>query len=159
MGYWIKDVNGNIFWGENIILSIKGILHAFGTEVLPAFFRRCHHQPDERNNYYLDNSLGIGWGRGLVNGLAVWAFNADMARKSLASYKTYRFMDSIFYHWTASPTGLGFWPLTMLFYGTVELLHSLFSPTSENGTKKIILESKWPTVYLKWRKEVPQIFQ
>ncbi|MBK7097470.1 MAG: hypothetical protein IPH58_02725 [Sphingobacteriales bacterium] len=112
----------------------------------------------KRDNYYLDNSLSIGWGRELVNGLAV-NFNADMAlRRSLAGYKTYGFMDSIFYPLDSLANRAPAFDPYNAFYGTVELRYTPFQPYIRERHEKIILESKWPTVYLKWRKGVPQIF-
>lgn len=154
-----KDVNGNIFLrrkyntfnqGYYTLSAQRGFASIFSGDAIINQMKR--------NNYYLDNSLGIGWGRELVNGLAV-NFNADMAlRRSLAGYKTYGFMDSIFYPLDSLANRAPAFDPYNAFYGTVELRYTPFQPYIRERHEKIILESKWPTVYLKWRKGVPQIF-
>ncbi|MFT3903174.1 MAG: DUF5686 and carboxypeptidase regulatory-like domain-containing protein [Niabella sp.] len=112
----------------------------------------------KRANYYLDNSIGLGWGCEIANGFMFHTKWSMSLRRSLAGYKTYNFVDSIF-----SDIGEGenkapdFEPYNA-FYGSVELRYTPFQPYVREPFEKILLEPKWPTFYVKWRKGMPDIF-
>lgn len=113
----------------------------------------------KRNNYYLNNGFGVGWGREIANGFMV-NIKMDMAlRRSLAGYKTYRFMDSVFKN---DPGGsvnkpIEFSPFNAL-YGSLELRYTPFQPYIREPNEKIVLDGKWPTAYLLLRKGIPTVF-
>lgn len=44
-------------------------------------------------------------------------------------------------------------------YGSLELSYTPFQPYIREPNQKIILESKWPTAYVQWRKGIPNIFK
>lgn len=112
----------------------------------------------KRTNYYLDNSIGAGWSREIVNGLYVKTNFSIALRRSLAGYKTYNFVDSIFNNVAGEETGTApaFNAYNAL-YGDLEISYTPFQPYMREPLEKIILEPTWPTFYMQWRKGIPRL--
>lgn len=158
-GFLNKDVNGDI--------SVQRKYNAFNQAYYTAHIKRdfasifaadAWINQMKRTNYYLDNSIGVGWGRELLNGL-VLNLKADMAlRRSLSGYKTYSFMDSVFYPLDSLANRAPSFTPYNAFYSSIELRYTPFQPYIREPNEKIILDSKWPTLYVQWRKGVPRLF-
>lgn len=110
-----------------------------------------------RRNYYLDNSIGGGWSREVINGLTVKVNARTALRRSLSHYKTYAIVDTLLQDVFDDNTAPEFEPYNAL-YASLELSYTPFQPYIREPNQKIILESKWPTVYALWNKGVPKIF-
>jgi len=110
----------------------------------------------KRNNIYLNNSLGVGHGVELANGLFFFT-EADIAfRRSVANYKTGKLADSILQLDNNQP--VPFDPYNA-FYGKVRLQYTPNQKYVREPREKIILGSKWPTFYVEWRKGIPGAFK
>lgn len=155
-GFLNKDVNGrlqlshkyNPFTQANYTVSLVRDFASF-------FEGDAWINQLKRVNYYLDNSINIGWGRELVNGLHLNAKMGISLRRSLAGYKTYSFIDSL-----SKDVGEGdnkvknFDPYNA-FYSDLSLRYTPFQPYIREPNEKIILNSKWPTAFINWRKGFP----
>ncbi|MDP4262245.1 MAG: DUF5686 and carboxypeptidase regulatory-like domain-containing protein [Bacteroidota bacterium] len=112
----------------------------------------------KRNNFYLNNSIGIGHGQEIVNGLFL-DMDFDMAlRRSLSDYKTNPKIDSIFHNLLDNNQAVPFDPYNAL-YGQAKLQYTPGERYIREPKEKIILGSKWPTFYALWRKGIPGILK
>lgn len=159
-GYLNKDINGRIHLSRKYNTFNQGTYTLGWSRDFAAIFSGdAWINQLKRSNYYLDNALNAGWSREIINGLYVKT-NLSMAlRRSLAGYKTYGFVDSAFNKVLLEPTGSApaFESYNAL-YADVELSYTPLQPYIREPLEKIVLEPKWPTFYLKWRKGVPQLF-
>ena len=106
------------------------------------------------NNFYLNNSIGIGHGQELANGFFLYT-DLDIAlRRSLADYKTSNKVDSIFPGLLDNDHAVNFEPYNAV-YGKIRLQYTPFQKYIREPKEKIILGSKWPTFYTMWRKGIP----
>lgn len=116
----------------------------------------------KRSNFYLDNSVGIGHGQEIVNGLFLYT-DFDVAfRRSLAGYKTNDKIDSLLGNIiddiTENNQAIAFDPYNAV-YGKVRLQYTPGQKYIREPKEKIILGSKWPTFYAMWRKGIPNIMK
>src|SRR5439155_10393287 len=112
----------------------------------------------KRNNFYLNNSIGIGHGQEIVNGLFL---NTDLDiafRRSLSDYKTNPKVYSLFPDFLNNNQAIPFDPYNAL-YGNIKLLYTPGSKFIREPKEKIMLGSKWPTFYVSWRKGIPNIMK
>lgn len=112
----------------------------------------------KRNNIYLNNSIGAGHGRELVNGLVI-SGNAQLAfRRSVEGYKTGKLVDSLLTQvLNDNKEPVRFNPYNAL-YGKLRLEYTPQLRYRREPNEKIILGSKWPTAFIQWEKGVPGIF-
>lgn len=149
-----KDVNGSL----SLTRMYNPFNRAFYSISLSRDFRYIFEGDAwinmiKRNNYYLNNGIGIGHGRELVNGLFVYA-NADFAlRRSLSGYKTNSKVDSLFGSVLTDNHAVYFEPYNAL-YGKVRLQYTPRQRYIREPKEKIILGSAWPTFYTTWRKGI-----
>ena len=110
----------------------------------------------KRSNQYLDNSLSVGHGLEIANGLFV-STDFDIAfRRSLSNYKTNDRLDSLldlennqaipFESYNAS-------------YGKLEVRYTPFQRYIREPRQKLITGSDWPTFYTSYRKGIPGLFR
>ena len=105
----------------------------------------------KRDNFYLNQGIGINHGVELVNGLVLF-INADYAyRRSVVGYETNPKLDTVF---GVVNEPVPFEPYNA-FYGKVRLQYTPFQRFIREPREKIILGSKWPTFYVSWRKGIP----
>ncbi len=112
----------------------------------------------KRSNFYLNNSIGVGHGLELLNGLFLYT-DLDLAfRRSVSNYKTNSKVDSLFGDWLDDNQAIPFTP-----YNTVHSRVRLaFTPRQKfirEPLEKILLGSKWPTFYVEWKKGIPGLFK
>ena len=109
----------------------------------------------KRNNFYLNNGIGINHGMELTNGLFLYT-NAEFAfRRSVSDYETNPKFDSIF---RGENEPVAFESYNAL-YGKVRLQYTPHQRYIREPREKIILGSKWPTFYVSWRKGIPGVFK
>ncbi len=116
----------------------------------------------KRNNFYLDNSLGLGHGQELANGLFLYT-DFDMSfRRSLSDYKTNDKIDSligdVFSGDVADNKAVAFESYNAV-YGKIRLTYTPRQKYIREPKEKIILGSKWPTFYVMWRKGISGIMK
>jgi hypothetical protein len=150
------DVNGNI--------GVSHMYNPFNRGFLSVSLQRDFQyifQGDawinmlKRNNFYLNNGIGIGHGLELANGLFLYT-NADFSfRRSVSDYETNPKFDSIF-HGENEP--VAFESYNAL-YGKARLQYTPHQRYIREPKEKIILGSKWPTFYVSWRKGIPGVFK
>lgn len=108
----------------------------------------------KRNNFYLNNSIGLGHGLELSNGLFLYS-NFDLAlRRSVAGYKTNDKVDSLFGDILDDNRAVAFEPYNAT-YGKLTLKYTPGQRYIREPKEKIILGSAWPTFYVTWRKGIP----
>ncbi|ANH84020.1 hypothetical protein A8C56_17010 [Niabella ginsenosidivorans] len=157
-GFLNKDVNGrlqlnhkyNAFTQANYSVSVVRDFASF-------FQGDAWINQLKRVNYYLDNSLNIGWGRELVNGLQLNIKTGISLRRSLANYKTYNFIDSLSEDLGEGENKVKSFEPYNAFYSELSLRYTPFQPYIREPNEKIILSSKWPTAFVNWRKGVPGV--
>jgi hypothetical protein len=110
----------------------------------------------KRNNIYLNNSVGIGHGLELANGL-FFSSDLDMSfRRSVSDYKTSSVVDSVFGDVLKDNQAVAFEPYNAL-YGKLRLQYTPKQRYTREPREKIILGSRWPTFYAQWRKGIPSL--
>jgi hypothetical protein len=111
-----------------------------------------------RNNYFLNNYLGLGHGLEITNGLFLYT-DFDIAfRRSLSKYKTGSLIDSLFATEPDQNKIVEFDPYNAV-YGKVRLQYTPKQRYLREPKEKVILGSIYPTFYVLWRKGVPDIFK
>ena len=156
-GYLNKDVNGNINFSRRYNTFNQATYRVHLSRDFAAIYAGdAWINQLKRTNYYLDNSIGGGWSREIVNGLFLKTNISASLRRSLANYQTYHFVDSVFQDVLQEPTGTApaFEPYNAL-YADIEISYTPFQPYMREPLEKIILNSKWPTFYVQWKKGIP----
>ncbi|HZH67514.1 MAG TPA: DUF5686 and carboxypeptidase regulatory-like domain-containing protein [Flavisolibacter sp.] len=110
----------------------------------------------KRSNIYLNNEVGIGHGLEIVNGLFLHNELAIALRRSVSNYKTGNLVDSLLGDVLNNNQPVPFEPYNAL-YGRLRLEYTPFQKYKREPLEKIILGSKWPTVYVEWRKGIKNI--
>lgn len=108
----------------------------------------------KRNNIYLNNYVGAGTGRELVNGLVLTADAQLALRRSVADYQTGRLVDSLLGDKLENNRAVDFDPYNAL-YGKVRLQYTPAQRYRREPREKINLGSKWPTFFVQWEKGIP----
>jgi hypothetical protein len=112
----------------------------------------------KRSNLYLHNGLQLYHGLELVNGLFLTT-GAEIAwRRSVSDYKTGDLIDSLFDDILEDNQAVAFEPYNA-FYGVIRLDYTPAQPFIREPNEKIILHSRWPTLYAEWRKGIPRLFK
>jgi hypothetical protein len=149
-----KDVNGSI----NITRMYNPFNRGFfrisgGREFGQIFSGDAWINQLKRSNVYLDNSVGIGHGLELVNGLFLYS-DVDFAyRRSVSDYKINTSIDSLFPDLLDNNQAIAFKSYNAL-YGKIRLQYTPFQRYIREPHEKVILGSKWPSFYGLWRKGV-----
>ena len=109
----------------------------------------------KRDNFYLNEAIGINHGVEVLNGLVLF-LNADYSyRRSVVGYETNPKLDTVF--------GVVNEPVPFeaynAFYGKVRLQYTPRQRFIREPREKIILGSKWPTFYVSWRKGIPGVLK
>jgi hypothetical protein len=108
----------------------------------------------KRNNFYLNNSIGVGHGQELANGLFLYT-DLEMAfRRSLSNYKTNAKVDSLLGDILDNNQAVAFDPYNAV-YGKIRLQYTPGQKYIREPKEKVILGSRWPTFYALWRKGIP----
>ena len=111
----------------------------------------------KRSNFYLEESVGIGHGLELLNGLFLYN-DFDIAfRRSVSDYKTNPLVDSLFGTVLTDNHAIAF-PSYNAVYGKIKLAYTPRQRYIREPNEKIILGSKWPTFYTSWRKGISGLF-
>jgi hypothetical protein len=109
----------------------------------------------KRNNIYLNNWVGAGTGREIVNGLVVSAEAQLALRRSVSDYQTGRLVDSLLGDKLDMDNNqaVAFDPYNAL-YGKLRLQYTPFQRYRREPREKINLGSKWPTFFVQWEKGI-----
>lgn len=110
----------------------------------------------KRSNIYLNNELGVGHGLELFNGLFLRNELGIALRRSVSNYKTGSLVDSLLGDVLNNNEPIPFQPYNAL-YGKVRLEYTPFQKYRREPLEKIIVGSKWPTVYVEWRKGIKNL--
>lgn len=110
----------------------------------------------KRSNIYLNNEVGIGHGLEIVNGLFLRNELGIALRRSVSNYKTGKLVDSLLGDVLDNNQPIPFEPYNAL-YGKVRLEYTPFQQYRREPLEKIILGSKWPTIFVEWRKGIKNI--
>lgn len=158
-GYLNKDVNGSIYLSRKYNPFNQATYNIYLTRDFAAIFAGdAWINQLKRTNYYLDNAIGGGWRKELLNGLNIKTDFSMALRRSLSGYKTYNLWDTAFQQTFQEPTGTApaFDPYNAV-YGSVEISYTPHQPYIREPLEKIVLEPKWPTFYAQWRKGIPKL--
>ena len=110
----------------------------------------------KRSNVYLNNHFSIGNDYELVNGLFLYTDLEMALRRSVKNYKTGNLVDSVLGDVLDNNQAVYFEPYNAL-YSKVELRYTFKQPYIREPKEKIYLPSKWPTVFVLWKKGLPGI--
>ncbi|HZH38402.1 MAG TPA: DUF5686 and carboxypeptidase regulatory-like domain-containing protein, partial [Flavisolibacter sp.] len=110
----------------------------------------------KRSNIFLNNEFGVGHGLEIFNGLFLRNEINIALRRSVSNYKTGNLVDSLLGGVLDDNKPIPFEPYNA-FYGKVRLEYTPFQQYRREPREKIILGSKWPTVFVEWRKGIPNI--
>jgi hypothetical protein len=107
----------------------------------------------KKSNIYLNNYIGASYGTEIVNGLEIGTEAQLALRRSVADYKTGKFVDSLGFSYLQNNQAVDFNPYNALY----TKLHVQYTPAQRYRTEpreKIILGSRWPTFYVDWEKGI-----
>jgi hypothetical protein len=111
----------------------------------------------KRSNIYLNNEVAVGHGLELANGLFLHNELAIALRRSVSDYHTGKLVDSLLGTVLNNNQPVPFEPYNAL-YGKVRLEYTPFQKYRREPLEKVILGSKWPTVFIEWRKGIKNVF-
>lgn len=149
-----KDVNGSI----DIIHMYNPFNRGFvrlsaGREFQLIFAGDAWINQLKRSNVYLDNSIGIGHGLELANGLFLYSDIDYAYRRSVSDYRINPRLDSLFGNILEDNQAIAF-PSYNALYGKLRLQYTPGQRYIREPREKIILGSAWPTFYASWRKGI-----
>lgn len=107
----------------------------------------------QRSSYFLNNFIGAGHGLEVANGLWVYTDFDVALRRSVVGYKINAKADSIFGNFLDNNRPVGFTPYNAA-YGRLMIRFTPNQRYIREPKEKIILGSKWPTLYATWRKGI-----
>ena len=107
----------------------------------------------KRSNIYLNNEIGAGHGLEIVNGLFLRNEIGIALRRSVSHYRTGKLVDSLLGDVLDNNQPIPFEPYNAL-YGKVRLEYTPFQRYRREPLEKVILGSRWPTVFVEWRKGI-----
>ncbi|HEY0040713.1 MAG TPA: DUF5686 and carboxypeptidase regulatory-like domain-containing protein, partial [Flavisolibacter sp.] len=110
----------------------------------------------KRSNIYLNNELSVGHGLEIFNGLFLRNELGIALRRSVSNYKTGSLVDSLLGDVLNNNEPVPFQPYNAL-YGKVRLEYTPFQKYRREPLEKVILGSKWPTVYVELRKGIKNV--
>lgn len=109
----------------------------------------------KRSNIYLNNSIAAGHELEIFNGFFLMNKVELALRRSVSDYKVGNNADSIFGISNEPPVQFDPYNAT---YNEVKIFYSHRQKYIREPREKIILGSKWPTIYATWKKGVPKLF-
>ena len=112
----------------------------------------------KRSNIYLNNSIEIGHGLEILNGLFITNHIEVALRRSVADYKINDKVDSLFDDILTDNKPVEFEPYNAFYY-KVRLQYTPGQKYLREPREKIIIGSKWPTFYVQWRKGIPDVLK
>jgi hypothetical protein len=135
-GYYMFEVNRNfdrIFQGDAWINQIK------------------------RSSYFLNNYFAVGHGLEIANGLFLYTEGDIALRRSVRGYRTNDRLDSLLKGILDNNQPVYFDPYNAV-YGLVTLKYTPRQRYVREPREKIILGSKWPTLFVTFRRAFPGPF-
>lgn len=154
-GFRNSDVNGKVNISRMYDPIRRGYLHfSAGRDFEYIFEGDSWVNLLKRSNIYLNNSIGIGHEIEWINGLRLFTDFEIALRRSVSHYKTNPKVDSLFGNILTDNFPVHFDPYNAS-YGQVRLEYTPRQKYIREPKEKIILGSKWPTLYTIWRKGVP----
>ena len=157
-GFRNKDVNGSLEFRRKYNPFNRGYYSiTVGREFQNFFPGDAWINMLKRSNIYLNNSVEIGHGLEIVNGLFLSNELEIALRRSVAGYKINENVDSLFGDILTDNQPVEFDPYNA-FYGKVKLQYTPGQKYLREPREKIIIGSRWPTFYVQWKKGIPRIF-
>ncbi|HEX7844856.1 MAG TPA: DUF5686 and carboxypeptidase regulatory-like domain-containing protein [Chitinophagaceae bacterium] len=156
-GFRNKDVNGSISFERKYNPFNRGFYSiTVGREFQNFFPGDAWINMLKRSNIYLNNSIEVGHGLEILNGLFITNHFEIALRRSVAGYKINDKVDSLFGDILEDNKPVPFEPYNALYY-KVRLQYTPGQKYLREPKEKIIIGSKWPTFYVQWRKGIPDI--
>jgi len=155
-GFLNRDLMGSLMVRHRYNPFSNGYITASaGREFDLIFFGDAYVNLFKRSNFFIKNSFEVEHGLEIVNGLVLRNKFDFALRESLDPSKLSRKYDPIL---DLDNEPIQFEPYNA-FYGSVTLEYTPFSMYIREPRQKLVLGSKFPTFYAKWRKGIPNIFQ
>jgi hypothetical protein len=152
-----KDINGSLDVTRKYNTFNQGYYTFFAKREFQFIFEGdAYINMIKRSNIYLNNELGAGHGLEIANGLFLRNELGIALRRSVSNYKTGRLVDSLLGDVLNNNQPIPFDPYNAL-YGKIRLEYTPFQKYRREPLEKVILGSKWPTVYVEWRKGIKNI--
>ena len=157
-GPWNKDYRGRIL-GNYLVdpFSRTRINWDIGRSTSNLFWNDAIVNLFDRTNYYLKENITFGIRREIANGLFL-SNTVEMGfRKSMHDYVISSYMDSILYNGeTRRPV---YFEDYSAFFNELELSYTPEQKYIREPYEKVILGSRFPTFYAKWRKGIPGVLK
>jgi len=111
----------------------------------------------KRSNIYLNNYFGLYHSVELFNGFELRNGFRIAFRRSVKDYEINPKIDSLFPGWLGDNQVVQFDPYNAA-YGSIHFRYTPAQKYIREPKEKIILGSKWPTVFIEWRKGISGLF-
>ena len=146
-GVMIQHIYNPFSQGYYVINAGKAFDLVFSGDAWVNLFRR--------SNIFLKNTIELEHGLELLNGLVLRNTVEFAQRKSINDLNLSRKYDSIL-KFNNEP--VDFDPYNA-FYASIKLEYTPFQMYIREPRQKIILGSKYPTLYVRWKKGIPDVFK
>jgi uncharacterized protein DUF5686/carboxypeptidase-like protein len=152
-----KDMKGNIDVTRMYNPFNRGFYGVTaGRSFTPVFAGDAWINQLKRSNVYEHDNFSLAHGLELTNGLSLINEVEFAMRRSVENYKTNRNWDSIVGTLLDNNQAIAFQPYNS-FYNRITLKYTPAQQYIREPKEKIILGSKWPTMYVTWRKGIPGV--
>jgi hypothetical protein len=158
-GFNNQDIKGNVSLTRMYNPFNRGYYRlTVGREFGSVFAGDAWINQIKRSNVYEHDHFSVGHGLELLNGLFLHNELQFAMRRSVAGYKTNSNWDSLTIEVLPDNQAPAFEPYNS-FFNSVTLEYTPGQRYIREPKEKVILGSKWPTIYLTWRKGIPGVMQ
>ncbi len=157
-GPWNKDYRGRIL-GNYLVdpFSRTRINWDIGRSTSNLFWNDAIVNLFDRTNYFLKENITVGVRREIINGLFL-SNTVEMGfRKSMNSYVISNYFDSVFNNGELRRPV--YFDDYSAFFNELELSYTPQQKYIREPYEKVILGSRYPTFYAKWRKGIPGVLK
>lgn len=157
-GFRNMDVKGNVTVAHLYNPFTRGeVEFSGGRDFAKIFENDAWINNMKRSNIYLNNYFNIRHAVEVLNGFEVRNSFRIALRRSVHDYEINPKIDSLFPNWLSDNQIVHFEPYNA-FYGTIHFRYTPAQKYIREPKEKIILGSKWPTIFIEWRKGIKGIF-
>ncbi len=157
-GPWNKDIRGSVV-GSYLFdpFSRSSVSFDIGRSTANLFWNDAAVNLISRVNYYLKDNATIGFRRELTNGLYIRNTVELGYRRSMHNLKINNLIDSLFFEREVQKPI--FFENYSAFFNELEISYTPEQKYIREPYEKVILGSRFPTFYGKWRKGIPGILK
>lgn len=158
-GFRNKDINGSLAFRKLYNPFSRGYYQISGGREFQFIFEGdAWINMLMRSNIYLNNFVGVGHEVELANGLVLYNDLEVAFRRSVSHYKINPKVDSLLGDILTNNQPVSFDPYNA-FYNRIKLLYTPGQKYLREPNEKIILGSRFPSVYVEWIKGIPNVLE